>query len=224
MGTEDGIESTFATNVVGHHLMYKLLEPALGQYKRRTTPARVVLTSSAVSYLVEASHKVPTDLKTLNAMAARDPDLYHQSKLAQVLWAKELTARLDANKDRNSSNEPNAVVYANAANPGAVATKIWRDRTWNDAGAGVSGMFWNAFTSLHQSWFMWTPEEGSLTPLYLGTAVEELREKDIRGQYFHPQSRRMEDHVLFPEDNAGRTEELQQNLWIFLDELVADFA
>ena len=209
--SEDGIESTFATNVVGHHLMYRLLAPALGKSLRRTTPARIVLTSSAVTYLVEAPHKVPTDLKTLNGIAARDPDLYQQSKLAQVLWAKELTVRDNNNND----------LFVNTANPGAVATKIWRDGTWNDQGA--VGKFWSAFTSFHQSWFMWTPAEGALTPLYLGTAFEELREKDLKGQYFHPQSRQMEDHVLFPENNAERTKELQSKLWDFLDELVADF-
>ena len=84
-------------------------------------------------------------------------------------------------------------------------------------------MFWNAFTSFRQILFMWSPEEASLTSLYLGTAVKERQEKDIRGQYFHPQSQRMGNHVLFLEDNMGRTKELQRNLWIFLDDLVADF-
>ena len=163
-------------------------------------------------YFTFATTNLMIHVSTTQYRAIIDQNNLHvECKLAQVLWAKELTVRDNNNND----------LFVNTANPGAVATKIWRDGTWNDQGA--VGKFWSAFTSFHQSWFMWTPAEGALTPLYLGTAFEELREKDLKGQYFHPQSRQMEDHVLFPENNAERTKELQSKLWDFLDELVADF-
>ena len=54
--TPDGIEITFATNVVGHHLMYKLLEPSLRHSPARKTPARIVLTTSATSMKVASKH------------------------------------------------------------------------------------------------------------------------------------------------------------------------
>lgn len=220
--SQDGIEQVFATNVVGHHLMYKLLQPVIA-HSKRTTPARIIQTSSAVSYLDEFSYKVATDLETLNGVTdPKDPNLYHQAKLAQVLWAKELSARLEITNAKqrgtNSTTDaaaPNAIVYANSANPGAVATKIWYEHA--DLNAA-----WAMFNAVHQK-LMWTPEDAALTLLYLGTAVEELQQKDIRGQYFHPQATPMDDHELFEDDNARRTKDLQENLWGFLDELVRDF-
>jgi len=213
--SENGIEQVFATNVVGHHLMYRLLHPSI-YHKERTTPVRIVLTSSAVSYLNEFPYKVATDLETLNGVTdPHDPNLYHQAKLAQVLWAKELTSRRW--KDANIfGDNPNRVVYVNSANPGAVATKIWHEHAnLNTA--------WSLFNTIHQT-LMWTPEEAALTPLYLGTAVEELQQNNILGQYFHPQATRMDDHILFQDgDNKLQTQRLQDKMFDFLDELVRDF-
>lgn len=218
--SEDGIEKVFATNVVGHHLMYKLLQPSIRRSDDlRRVPARVVLTSSAASYDVPYSYKVATDLETLNGVKA-SYGLYGQSKLAQILWARELMARLDADgKDRNSTGNPNSIVYANAAHPGAVATNIWsnfncdRFRFPN---------FCKECLSRAQK-LMWTSEEGALTLIYLGTAIDRLQKDNIRGQYFHPQSRLMKYHTYVKDDDED-TKDLQQRLWKFLDELVADFA
>ena len=250
--SEDGIEQIFATNVVGHHLMYKLLveQPMnmnmnMNIRTTRTTttatttpiPIRIVSTSSAVSYLCEFPYKVATDIETLNSAMSKDPNLYHQSKLAQVLWTKELTSRLDsANSNDNDEDDDYAdetIIYANSANPGAVATKIWTDDTpitttaaagSSTAGYSYSLLFWSLFNTVHQ-YFMWTPEEAALTLLYLGTSTFDLQQNNIRGKYFHPQSTLMEeDHKLFAEDDNERdTKLLQEKLWKFLDELVADF-
>ena len=247
--SEDGIEQIFATNVVGHHLMYKLLveQPMNMNMNIRTTrtttttttttpiPIRIVSTSSAVSYLCEFPYKVATDIETLNSAISKDPNLYHQSKLAQVLWTKELTSRLDNDNDNNKDHDyaDEIIIYANSANPGAVATKIWTDGTTTTtnsaAGSSTTGysyslLFWSLFNTVHQ-YFMWTPEEAALTLLYLGTSTFDLQQNNIRGKYFHPQSTLMEeDHKLFAEDDNERdTKLLQEKLWKFLDELVADF-
>ena len=217
--SEDGIERTFATNVVGHHLMYKLLEPNIRRSDAvRKTPARIVQTSSCMSYTNFFRHKVATDLKTLNGARAQDPSLYAQTKLAQILWTQELTARLDA--EGNLDSNPNSIVYVNAGNPGGVATHIWHTHE------GLKMSLWAKFCKylarLHQSFF-WTAEEGALTLLYLGTAVDDLQNKIIRGQYFHPQSKQMKPPKLFWIDNEKQTKILQENMWKFLDELVADF-
>ena len=169
---------------------------------------------------------------------SKDPNLYHQSKLAQVLWTKELTSRLDsANNNNNDADDDHAdeiIIYANSANPGAVATKIWTDDTTtttttpavgsSTTGHSYSLLFWSLFNTVLQ-YFMWTPEEAALTLLYLGTSTRDLQQNNIRGKYFHPQSTLMkEDHKLFAEDDNERdTKLLQENLWKFLDELVADF-
>lgn len=216
--SEDGIEMTFATNVVGHHLMYKLLEPSIRRSDElRKTPARIVQTSSCMSYAYFHQYRVATDLATLNGVRAQDWSLYPQSKLAQILWVKALTDQLD-NEAENGN--PNKVIYANAGNPGAVATNIWH--THEGETMSIIALSTKFLARLHQSIF-WTPEEGALTLLYLGTAVEKLQEENIRGQYFHPQSTPMDDHKLFRYDNAEQTKILQEKLWKFLDELVADF-
>jgi len=215
--SENGIESIFATNVVGHHLMYKLLEPSIRRSDElRKTPARIVLTSSCTSYLGKYPYKVATDLQTLNGVPSMDDSLYPQSKLAQILWAKELTARLDAEVQ---DNNPNSIVYVNAANPGYVASDIWKDKEWEPllTQESVVKFVHRCFQSL-----FWTSKEGALTMIYLGTAVEKLQKDNIRGQYFHPQSKLMKDHE-FAKDNDHETKILQEKLWKFLDELVADF-
>jgi len=221
--SEDGIESMFATNVVGHHLMYKLLEPSIRRSDDlRKTPARIVQTSSCMSYLKLFPYKVATDLETLNGARAMDLSLYTQSKLAQILWAKELTARIDAEaKDDSSSNafDPNSIVYANAANPGFVATDIWKIKEWERLSLRdkLGKLIVGVFRSL-----AWTSEEGALTLIYLGTAVEQLQKDNIRGQYFHPQSKWIKEHDIAKDDDP-ETKILQEKLWKFLDELVAGF-
>jgi len=109
------------------------------------------------------------------------------------------------------------VVYANAAHPGLVATNIWLRMQDLPVIGSLAYAFFDAIAGL-----MWTPEEGALTLVYLGTAVEELRRKKTRGQYFHPQSQLMENH-RYARDDDPETKNLQENLWKFLDELVADF-
>ena len=105
--SEDGIEMVFATNHVGHHLLWKLLHPLVAKSKM----ARVVLTASAASYDT-FEYKVATDLETLNSVNVKNFHVYGQSKLAQVLWAKKLTRELGANSS----------TYVNAVHPGAVDT------------------------------------------------------------------------------------------------------
>lgn len=216
--SEDGIELTFATNVVGHHLMYKLLEPNVRDSgELRKTPARIVLTSSSASYDTKYPYKVATDLETLNGDPIINMSHYAQSKLAQILWAKELTAQLDAeaNDTRISSNDidPNSIIYVNAAHPGAVATGIWDKAEMPEIVRTIISILLKPI--------MWTPVEGALTLIYLGTAVEQLQKGIIRGQYYHPQSKRILDHKDAKDD--PETKILQEKLWKFLDELVADY-
>ncbi len=217
--SEDGIENVFATNVVGHHLMYRLLEPSIYRSdEMRKTPARIVLTSSAASLDTRYPYKVATDLETLNNEKPRGMGSYAPSKLAQVLWAKELTSQLDAKA--NASSDPNSIVYVNSAHPGAVATNIWKTVPLDRLPFGVGKLieeFMNTATKL-----MWTSEEGALTLVYLGTAVDDLQTKKIRGKYFHPQSILIEDHPA-ASDKDPETKILQEKLWKFLEELVADF-
>jgi len=221
--SEDGIENVFATNVVGHHLMFRLLEPSIFRSDElRKTPARIVQTSSAASFAKTHPYKVATDLETLNNEIFIGFGPYTTSKLAQILWAKELTAQLDAktNISESGSVDPNSIVYVNAAHPGMVATNIWFAGPLDKLPFGI-GKPIEAVMSVVTK-LMWTCEEGALTLVYLGTATEDLQTKNIRGKYFHPISILIEDHPN-ASDKDPETKILQEKLWIFLDELVADF-
>ena len=63
---------------------------------------------------------------------------------------------------------------------------------------------------------LWSSLEGALTELYLGVAVDQLKAKNIRGKYFHPQS----VEVVNP---LALDEKLQDDMWSFCDELVSPF-
>ena len=196
--SEDGIEMIFATNHVGHHLLYKLLEPLVA----KSEMARIVLTSSAVSYgpFDSFDFKVATDLETLNGVNVRSSHPYGQSKLAQILWAKKLTRELG----------PNSTIYVNACHPGAVDTGIWQKNPL------IPGFVQKLITYLRKN-AMWNAAEGALTMLYLGVAMDQLKKKNIRGKYFHPQSQEMVNPLSLDTD-------LQDAVWKFSDELVKDFS
>jgi len=193
--SEDGIELVFATNHVGHHLLYKLLQPLVAKSKM----ARIVLTSSAASYKT-FDYKVATDLETLNGVNVRNIRVYGQSKLAQILWAKELTRQLG----------PNSTTYVNACHPGAVDTNIWEKNP-------LFPRFVQDMIFYLRKNVMWTAAEGALTMLYLGVATDDLRNKNVRGKYFHPQSQEMVNPLSLDTD-------LQKAVWKFSDELVRDFS
>ena len=191
----DGIEIVFATNHVGHHLLYKLLQPLVAESKL----ARIILTSSAASYNT-FDYKVATDLETLNGANPRSMQVYGQSKLAQILWAKELSRRLGTN----------STTYVNAVHPGAVDTSIWEKLPM------IPGFIQEFITYLRKN-VMWNAAEGALTMLYLGVATDQLVENNVRGKYFHPQSQEMVNPLALDK-------ELQTAVWNFSDELVKDFA
>jgi NAD(P)-dependent dehydrogenase (short-subunit alcohol dehydrogenase family) len=200
---DDGIETTFATNYVGHHLLYRYVEPLL----QKSKTARVVSTASAASFTTY-SYKVATNRTTLNGCIEPYTDMmgnhysYGQSKLAQILWTKHLSTRL----------EPKSNIYVNAFHPGAVSTEIF-DKALKMVQAP---QFLVSIAEWLQREALWTPLEGALTGLYLGANAHTIVEKDIRGQYYHPQT--------VPIDNPfARDRTLQQQLWDFSEELVKDF-
>ena len=195
--SKDGVEMVFATNVLGHHLLYRLLMPAL----QNAATARVVHTSSLASF-ESYSYGVATDLETLNgekSSAYHSFKVYGHSKLAQIVWTKAATRQLgdDAN------------IYINAMNPGAVRTSLMNKNP-----------YFPKWLSDVKGWveerLIWSAEEGALTLLYLGAAADNIREKNTRGKYFHPQA----VEVVNP---MAEDEALQDKSWSFCEVLVKDF-
>jgi retinol dehydrogenase-14 len=109
--TVDGFEQTFAVNHLATFLLTNLLIDRL----RASAPARIVTVSSV------AHRSGDLDFDNLQFQNGGYTQLkaYNRSKLANVLFTRELAKRLDGTG-----------VTANCLHPGAVATNIWSHTSW----------------------------------------------------------------------------------------------
>jgi len=140
--TEDGIESTFALNHLGYFLLTRLLLDLLVQ----SAPARVVNVASAAHYSGTMRFEDLGFERGYRIMRA-----YARSKLANVLFTRELARRLEGTG-----------VTVNSLHPGAVATGIWN---------GAPGWI-RPVINLASRLLMLTPAEGAEAILYLATSPD----------------------------------------------------
>lgn len=148
--TKEGFEKQFGINHLGHFLLTTKLIDMMHE------GARIVNVASG-AHKVGNIHFEDINLeKGYNVIKA-----YSQSKLANVLFTRELANRL---KDRK--------ITVNCCHPGAVATNIGIDRNTG---------FGKTITSLLKPFFQ-TPAEGARTAIFLATddSVE-----NISGEYFY---------------------------------------
>ncbi len=143
--TSEGLELTFALN----HLSYFLLTNLLLERLKASAPSRIVNVAS------DAHRGASIDFDDL-AFEHRPAGpvgsaLYGQSKLANILFTRELARRLDGTG-----------VTANALHPGVVATGLLRNT------GGIAGFLGNKLGPL----FMRSPEQGAETLVYLATSPE----------------------------------------------------
>ncbi len=148
--TCDGLEEQFGVNHIGHFLLtLRLLD-------RMENGSRIVVVSSG-AHKVGRIHFDDYNLnRSFDAVQA-----YSQSKLANILFARELAVRV---KDRG--------ITVNCCHPGAVATSMGVDRN-TGFGTAVSGLL---------KPFFLTPEEGARTTVYLATSPEV---EEVTGKYFY---------------------------------------
>jgi NAD(P)-dependent dehydrogenase (short-subunit alcohol dehydrogenase family) len=150
--TEDGFEAMLGVNHLGHFLLTNLL---LEHLKRSDKGKVITISSGAYKY-----GKI--DFEDMNLEKKFSPfRAYGRSKLANILFTKELSRRL---QDTN--------IAANCLHPGAVSTNMGVNR---DTGFGKSIHF------LLRPFFQ-TPLEGSQTAIYLALSPEV---EEISGKYFY---------------------------------------
>ncbi len=110
--TKDGFETQFGTNHLGHFLLTELLLERL----KASAPARVVNLSSCYHDIAQGRKgKIHLEDLHYEQHAYDGWDAYAQSKLANVLHAKELAARLEGTG-----------VTAVSVHPGWVRTRLMR--------------------------------------------------------------------------------------------------
>ena len=151
--TKDGYEMTFAVNHLAPFLLTDALLPALELAGEASRHARIVNVASA------AANRASIDLSGL--MSARRYKMlgaYGQSKLANILFTKELARRL-----------PPKPISANCLHPGVVATGIGNK-------GGIGGLVWSAIKP-----FMIGPEQGAVNSLFVATSPDI---EGISGAYF----------------------------------------
>lgn len=112
----DGHEMQFATNHLGHFLLTELLLPELEASAKKTGQhSRVVTLSSAAHH---KSYKEGIRFTKLDSKEGYTPwNAYGQSKLANILFTRELESRM------RESGRP---ITAVAVHPGAVPTELVR--------------------------------------------------------------------------------------------------
>jgi NAD(P)-dependent dehydrogenase (short-subunit alcohol dehydrogenase family) len=149
--TADGFELQFGVNHLGHFLLTVLVLDLVKKAR-----GRIVVVSSG-------AHKVGRihwdDLRLVKWYSAFGA--YGQSKLANILFTRELARRLEGTG-----------ATANCLNPGAVGTNMGVDRETGFGGT-VMGLL---------KPFFQTPEAGADTAIYLATSPEVA---DVSGEYFY---------------------------------------
>lgn len=180
--TEDGFELLFQVIHLGHFLLTRLLQERLIE----SAPSRVVVVGSS-------SHKQSGRLDFDDLQSERNYiglRTYARSKLANILFARELARRLDGSG-----------VTVNSLHPGTVRTG------WG--GDGEAGRLLGVGLRL-ASWVFLSPEQGARTSVYLASSPE--AEGKTGGYYV---KRRLQQPSA-----AARDDEAARRLWDVSEQLL----
>jgi len=182
----DGFELTFSLN----HLAYFQLTTPLLDLIRKTPGARVVSTSSSM----QARGRLDLE-KTPTSLEGSGPGAYATSKLANILFTKELQRRLSG-----------TTATANCFEPGMVRTQF--------GGFGSDqGFLLNLVYALAKP-FSSTPEQGADSLIWLATSPEA---SSLKGEYV---SKR---RPVTPQKQALDAK-LAADLWALSERLCAEAA
>jgi NAD(P)-dependent dehydrogenase (short-subunit alcohol dehydrogenase family) len=172
--TEDGFEATLGVNHLGHFELTRLLLDVL----ERSAPARVV-------NLASDAHRMSNGLDFDDLMYERRPysgmRAYADSKLANILFTRELARRLEGTG-----------VVVHAVHPGVVRSRFARD-------GDVKGLF-GLLVKLGAP-FMITPRKGAETSLHVALSDDAAT---TSGEYWARKQRRRPKAPARNGDDARR--------------------
>lgn len=168
--TVDGFETTFQVNYLSPFLLTNLLLPLL----KRSAPSRIVNVSSVAHY---GGHVDLGDLQLERGYGVMWA--YSRSKLALVLFTRELARRLEGTG-----------VTVNSLHPGGVATNIW--------GSPLGpASFFGKVTRL----FLLSPEKGARTQVYLASSPDVGQ---VSGEYFEAGGKKRSSAESYDQSLAER--------------------
>ncbi|KAI9824055.1 MAG: hypothetical protein M1832_002123 [Thelocarpon impressellum] len=198
--TKDNLEAHFQVNHLSQmHLLLTLL-PVL----QSTPQSRIVLQSS------EFHRMAPSDVKFASVSEVNTDvgpaNLYHRTKLAQVLFVRALVRRM-AEKKLGFQNVTQ--VYANAVHPGGVSTDQPEQAVEAYGWLGKAAV--TAFRPL-----MADPIEQGCRPALFATTSQDIVADDIQGQYIVP-DRKVTDPSKQAQDDA-----LGEHLWKLSEEILLE--
>ncbi len=172
--TEQGFETTFGVNHLGHFLLTQLLLDRI----KASAPARIVNVASGAHRRVGDG----LDFDDLQATEGYSGwQVYGRSKLANIYFTRELARRLQGTG-----------VTANALHPGVVATGFARD---GDAKPPFSWLI-----TLARPFFR-SPEKGAQTSIFLASASEL---DGVTGKYFADSKEEQPTSVAEDDEAARR--------------------
>lgn len=183
--TAQGFEYLFGVNHLGHMRLVQLLQGRLVQ----SAPARVVVVSSD-AHRIAYRGLAFDDLQSTKRYVSWD--VYGKSKLANIMFTRELARRLEGTG-----------VTANAMHPGLVRT--------NFGGEGDTRLTQQVVRMLPRR-FAIGPEEGAATIVHLASSPDVA---DATGGYY------VNCTLTAPSSSAGN-DEAAEWLWLISERLLAD--
>jgi len=191
--TTDGIESQFGVNHIAHFALANELLDVMAK------PYSTIVSVSSLAHWFTVKNGVNLDLSVINDPKNYNPYAYYgQSKLANLLFTRELARRLG----------PNSHIYVNAVHPGGVQGELNR---YMHGGNPIL----KAIDTAAQAISYWDCKEASLTVLCPAVSPR-IRQENIRGQYFVPIGR------LDQGSKVGRDQDLARRLWEFSERVLQE--
>lgn len=186
--SKDNIELQFATNHLGHFLLTNLLLESMKNTAHESNTEGRIVNLSSEGHRFSYSEGIRFD-KINDEPGYSTIYAYGQSKLANILHAKELTRRL---------KEEGVNITANALHPGAILTNLLRHH-------GIINVFANIFNKL----VLKSIPQGAATTCYVALHPQI---KGVSGEYF------VDNNIAKPSSHAIDAE-LAKKLWDFSLEL-----